>query len=58
VSDEAELGLELLLLMFVAGWFAGYGWALYRAVGWVDRMRAWAGRVVELQAEETSEGVK
>jgi len=55
VSDEAQLGCWLLGSAFGAGWLAGYGWALYRAVGWVDRMRAWAAKVAE--QHETREEV-
>ena len=31
-------------------WMLGVGWAAYRAVGWVDRMRSWA-RSCELPSD-------
>lgn len=53
---SADLWLELLAkldsdlladVVAVVAWFAaafciGAGWAAYRAIGWTDRMRAWA----------------
>jgi hypothetical protein len=54
VNPEAQYGLWVLVCTFAAGLFAGYGWALYRAAGWVERMRAWAGKVVE--SNETEAG--
>ncbi|SFC94925.1 hypothetical protein SAMN04487968_1164 [Nocardioides terrae] len=57
MSPEAELGGELLLMAFGSGWFMGYGWALYRAVGWVERIRKWAAGVEEAQRIEATEGV-
>lgn len=30
------------LLVMACCWVAGVAWAAYRAVGWVQRMRAWA----------------
>jgi len=33
------------LFVCLACWVAGVGWAVYRAVGWVERMRAWAQSV-------------
>lgn len=55
MSDEAKFGVELLVVTFGAGWFAGYGWALYRAIGWEKRIRAWADKVVTRNEAETVE---
>lgn len=32
-------------------WMAGVGWAAYRAVGWVERMRRWADSAECLEAD-------
>lgn len=52
MSDEAQAGVEILVMTFGAGWLAGYGWALYRAIGWEKRVRAWADKVVSNNEEE------
>jgi hypothetical protein len=40
------------LCICAACWLGGYGFALYRALGWVERMRRWAARSVEVHEEE------
>lgn len=34
-----------LICWSLACWILGVGWAAYRALGWVDRMRSWAWTV-------------
>lgn len=41
------------LLWSVVCFVAGVAWAAYRAVGWVDRMRAWAYSVEDREREKT-----
>lgn len=45
----SEIGADLLggLAYTAAVFCAGVSWAAYRAVGWVDRMRRWAGAVAD-----------
>lgn len=38
-------GFVSLLCWSLVCWMLGVGWAAYRAVGWVERMRAWATSV-------------
>lgn len=46
-------GFVSLVAWSLVCWMLGVGWAAYRAVGWVERMRAWA-RTVPLEDTEDS----
>lgn len=42
VSNEAVSDFLVVALWSALLFCAGAGWAAYRALGWVERMRAWA----------------
>lgn len=44
---EAATQLLAVLAVLGAGFCLGVSWAAYRAVGWVERIRAWASQACE-----------
>lgn len=44
-AEQWAEALSALLFGFIC-FLLGIGYAIYRAVSWVERMRAWAGSVV------------